>query len=66
VSISCLGSERELASSSPCVVVHRDDEHGTTVQENDDGWSSDGVVLWLGRMQNRDAVEWWREWPRLI
>jgi hypothetical protein len=23
--------------------------------------SSDGVVLWLERKQNKDAVEWWRE-----
>jgi hypothetical protein len=22
------------------------------------GWSSNGVVLWLGRRQNRDAVEY--------
>jgi hypothetical protein len=29
------------------------------------GWSSDGVVLWLGRRQNRDAIEWWGKWPRL-
>jgi hypothetical protein len=25
------------------------------------GWSSDGVVLWLGRRQNSDAIEWWGE-----
>jgi hypothetical protein len=24
---------------------------------DDDGWSSDGVVLWLERRQIRDAVE---------
>jgi hypothetical protein len=29
------------------------------------GWSSDGVVLCLGRRQNRDAIEWWGKWPRL-
>jgi hypothetical protein len=32
------------------------------VKENDgDGWSSDGVVLWLGRRQNEDTIEWWRK-----
>jgi hypothetical protein len=32
------------------VVVRRDDERGTAVKENDDGgWSSDDMVLWLGR-----------------
>jgi hypothetical protein len=47
-------------------VVRRDDEHETTVKENnDDAWSSDDVVLWLGRRQNGDAVEWWREWLKL-
>jgi hypothetical protein len=40
----------------------RDDERGPVVKENDGGgWSSDGVVLQLGRMQNGDGVEWWRE-----
>jgi hypothetical protein len=44
------------------VVAQRDDERGTVLKGNDDGrWSSDGVVLWLGRRQNKDAVEWWRE-----
>jgi hypothetical protein len=44
------------------VVVRRDNGRETTVKGNDnDGWSSDVVVLWLGRRQNRDAVEWWRE-----
>jgi hypothetical protein len=43
------------------VIVRRDDGSETVVKENDDGWSSDGVVLWLGRRQNRDAVEWWGE-----
>jgi hypothetical protein len=48
------------------VVVQRDDGCGTIVKGNDDGrWSSDGVVLWLGRRQNEDAVEWWRECPML-
>jgi hypothetical protein len=46
--------------------VRRDDERGTTVKGNDDGGcSSDGVVLWIGRRQNKDALEWWREWLRL-
>jgi hypothetical protein len=27
--------------------------------------SSDGMVLWLERRQNIDAVEWWGEWPSL-
>jgi hypothetical protein len=40
------------------VVVRRDDERKTTVKENDDGdWSSDDVVLWLGRKQNRYMIE---------
>jgi hypothetical protein len=40
------------------VVVQRDDGRGTVVKGNDGGgWSSDGVVLWLGRRQNRDAIE---------
>jgi hypothetical protein len=48
------------------VVVWMDDRHGTMVKWNDGGgWSSDDVVLWLGRKQNRDAVEWWRELPML-
>jgi hypothetical protein len=35
--------------------VRRDDRYGTTVKGNDgDGWSSDGVVLWLVSRQNRD------------
>jgi hypothetical protein len=39
--------------------VRRDDGRKTTVKGNDDGrWSSDGVVLWLERRQNRDMVEW--------
>jgi hypothetical protein len=48
------------------VVVWRDDGHETTVKENNsDGWSSDGLVLWLRSGQNRDVTEWWGEWPRL-
>jgi hypothetical protein len=41
-------------------VVRKDDEYGTAVKGNGGGgWSSDGVVLWLGRRQNGDVVEWW-------
>jgi hypothetical protein len=48
------------------VIVQRDDECTAVVKKNDDsGWSSDGVMLWLGKMQNGDTVEWWREWQRL-
>jgi hypothetical protein len=40
-------------------VVWRDDVRGTVVKGNDGGrWSFDGMVLWLGRRQNEDAVEW--------
>jgi hypothetical protein len=42
------------------VIVQWDIGHGTAVKENDDdGWSFDGVVLWLGRRQNRDVVKMW-------
>jgi hypothetical protein len=42
------------------VVVRRDDECETAVKGNDGGgWSSEVVVLWLGRRQNRDTVWWW-------
>jgi hypothetical protein len=42
--------------------MQRDDGRGTTVKENnDDGWSSDDVVLWLVGRQNSDTVEWWGE-----
>jgi hypothetical protein len=48
------------------VVVLRDDGCETAVKENDDGgWSSDGMVFWLGRRQNGDAIERWGEWPKL-
>jgi hypothetical protein len=48
------------------VVVWRDDGCKTAVKENDNnGWSSDGMVLWLERRQNKDVVEWWGEWPSL-
>jgi hypothetical protein len=40
------------------VVVRRDNGRETTVKgNNDNGWSSNGVVIWLERRQNRDAVE---------
>jgi hypothetical protein len=43
------------------VVLWRDDGHETTVKGNDNGgWSSDDMMLWLGRRQNEDPVEWWR------
>jgi hypothetical protein len=55
--ISCSGYEKGLA---------RDDGCETSLKGNDGGgWSSDGVVFWLGRRQNGDIVEWWREWSRL-
>jgi hypothetical protein len=39
-------------------VVWRDDGREITVKWNDDsGWISDGVMLWLGRKQNGDAIE---------
>jgi hypothetical protein len=42
--------------------VQREDERGTSVKSNNNGgWSSDAVMLWLGRRQNGGAVEWWRE-----
>jgi hypothetical protein len=41
------------------VIVWRDDERETMVKGNDDeGWSSDGMMLWLGRRQNGDVVKW--------
>jgi hypothetical protein len=39
---------------------------GTRVKGNDGcGWIYDGVVLWLGRRQNGDTIEWCEEWSRL-
>jgi hypothetical protein len=64
MSISCSGSERGSANSSPCVSLYEGIMNicGTTVKENDGGgWSSDDVVLWLGRRQNKDMVKWWGE-----
>jgi hypothetical protein len=44
----------------------RDDGRGIAVKGNDNiGWSYARVVLWLGRKQNGDMVEWCWEWPRL-
>jgi hypothetical protein len=41
-----------------CVIVQRDDERRTTVKGTDGGGlSSDCLVLWLGRRQNRDTIE---------
>jgi hypothetical protein len=60
--ISCSVRETESISSSPWVSLCG----GTTVKGNNgDEWSFDGVMLWLGRRQNGDTVEWWGEWPRL-
>jgi hypothetical protein len=40
------------------VIVRRDDGRETAVKENDSGgWNINGVVLWLRKRQNRDAVE---------
>jgi hypothetical protein len=39
------------------VVLRRDNGHETAVKGNDGGgWSSDGLVLWLGRRPNGDTV----------
>jgi hypothetical protein len=33
--------------------------HGPVEKGNHVGdWSSDGIMLWLGRRQNRDTIEW--------
>jgi hypothetical protein len=48
------------------IVARKDDGRGTAMKENDnDGWSSDCVVLWLGKRQNGDIVERWGEWAML-
>jgi hypothetical protein len=40
------------------VIVRMDDERETAVKENDgSGWSSDDVVLKIGRRKNRYVVE---------
>jgi hypothetical protein len=44
------------------VVVWRDSGRETMVKGNNGiRWISDGVLLWLGKRQNGDAVEWWGE-----
>jgi hypothetical protein len=46
--------------------VQMDDGCEVAVKGNNGGgWSYDSMVLWLGRRQNGDTVEWWGEWPRL-
>jgi hypothetical protein len=41
------------------VIVWRDDERMMVVKgNNNDEWSTDIVLLWLGRIQNGDTVEW--------
>jgi hypothetical protein len=48
------------------VIVRRNDGRETAVKGSDGGgWSSDGIVLCLGRRQKGDVVGWWEEWPRL-
>jgi hypothetical protein len=48
------------------VIVRMDNRHEVMVKENyNGGWSSDDMVLWLWRRQNRDVVEWWGEWSML-
>jgi hypothetical protein len=38
--------------------MRRDDRRETAVKGNDDdGWSFDDVVIWLGRRRNGDAVK---------
>jgi hypothetical protein len=40
------------------VVVRRDDGRGTMVKGNGGcGWSSDGMVLWIGTRQIIDVIE---------
>jgi hypothetical protein len=44
------------------VVVRKNEECETMMKGNNDGgWSSDGVVLWLGMRQDGVTVEWWEE-----
>jgi hypothetical protein len=41
------------------IVMQRDDGHETSIKGNDGGgWGPDGMVLWLGRRQNKDVIEW--------
>jgi hypothetical protein len=38
--------------------VRKDDKHETMMKGNDgDRWSSDDVMLWVVKSQNRDVVE---------
>jgi hypothetical protein len=40
-------------------IVQRGNGCGTPVKENNgDRWCFDDVVLWIGRRQNGDAIEW--------
>jgi hypothetical protein len=57
--INCSGSKRESASSSLWVMLCGGMMgRGTVVKGNNGGgWSSDGVVLWLGTRQNGNVVE---------
>jgi hypothetical protein len=49
--ICYLKSERWSTSSSSWISL-RDNKHETVVKENDGGgWSSDGLVLWLDRIE---------------
>jgi hypothetical protein len=66
LSIFCSGSKRGLASLSPPVSLCGWKWHKIVVKGNDSGGcSSDDMVLLLGKRQNRDVVEWCREWLRL-
>jgi hypothetical protein len=47
------------------VIVWMDKCETAVKENNNSGWSSDGMVLWLWRRQNRDVVEWWENWSRL-
>jgi hypothetical protein len=40
------------------IVVQRDDGREIALKGDDGGiWSSDGVMLWLGRKKNGDTIE---------
>jgi hypothetical protein len=50
--------EGRLVCHSGCHCARRDDGRGSAMKgNNDSGWSSDGVVLQLGRRQNGQDVE---------
>jgi hypothetical protein len=56
--ISYSESERGSANSSLWMSLFRGTiDVGTAMKVNDDRWSSDDMVLWLERRQNRDVVE---------